>query len=56
MLNAHVKMQALNAKAINDGNCLISLTFVVNGKEHLESIIKMLRKIDGVYLIERADS
>ena len=31
------------------------MTISVNGKEHLESIIKMLNKIDGVYLIERTE-
>lgn len=56
LLNAHVKMNALNARTINDGNCRITITIAVNGKEHLEGIIKMLNKINGVYLIERSDS
>ncbi|MBR7072907.1 MAG: bifunctional (p)ppGpp synthetase/guanosine-3',5'-bis(diphosphate) 3'-pyrophosphohydrolase, partial [Eubacterium sp.] len=55
MLNAHVKMHALNARIINDGNCLITITIAVNGKEHLDSIIKILNKINGVYLIERSE-
>ena len=55
ILNAHVKLQAINGRLINDGNCLTTITIVVNGKEHLESIIKLLNKIDGVYLIERTD-
>lgn len=55
IVNAHVKMHTLNARPINDGNCLTSMTITVNNKEHLDAIIKLLTKIDGVYLIERSD-
>jgi GTP pyrophosphokinase len=51
----HVKIYAINGRQINDGNCLTTITIAVNGKEHLENVIKMLNKIDGVYLIERSD-
>ncbi len=53
--NAHVKMHSINARPINDGNCLTSLSITVNNKEHLDAIIKLLNKIDGVYLVERCD-
>lgn len=55
MAGAHVKIHSINARPINDGNCLTTMTISVNGKEHLESIIRMLNKIDGVYLIERTE-
>ncbi len=55
MSGAHIKMSAMNAREINDGNCITTITFAVNGKEHLEAIIKMLYKINGVYLVERQD-
>ena len=55
ILNAHVKMHSINARMINDGNCLTTLTIAVNGKEHLDSVIRLLSKIQGVYLIERSD-
>lgn len=55
IVNAHVKMHTLNARPINDGNCITSMTITVNNKEHLDAIIKLLNKIDGVYLIERSD-
>jgi GTP pyrophosphokinase len=55
MAGAHVKIHSINARPINDGNCLTTITIAVNGKEHLDSIIKMLNKIQGVYLIERSD-
>lgn len=53
--NAHLKMHSINARPINDGNCLTSMSITVNNKEHLDAIIKLLNKIDGVYLIERSD-
>ena len=53
MANAHVKIHSINARQINDCNCLTTMTITVNSKEHLESIVKNLRKIDGVYHIER---
>ena len=55
MVKAHVKMHSINARPINDGNCITSISISVNNKEHLEAIIKLLNKIDGVYLIERND-
>lgn len=56
MANAHVKMHSINARPINDGNCLTSMSISVNNKEHLDAIIRLLNKVDGVYLIERSDS
>ncbi|WP_308567557.1 bifunctional (p)ppGpp synthetase/guanosine-3',5'-bis(diphosphate) 3'-pyrophosphohydrolase [uncultured Eubacterium sp.] len=53
LVKAHVKMHAINARTINDGNCRTSITISVNNKEHLDSIIRTLSRIDGVYLIER---
>ena len=54
--NAHVKLHSINARPINEGNCLTSMSITVNNKEHLDAIIKLLNKVDGVYLIERSDS
>ncbi len=55
LAGAHVKIHAINAREINDGNCLTTITLAVNGKEHLDGIIKMLNKVQGVYLIERTE-
>ena len=55
LASAHVKIHAINAREINDGNCITSLTISVNGKEHLESIIRLINKVEGVYLIERSE-
>lgn len=54
MANAHVKIHSINARPINDGNCLTTMTISVNSKEHLSAIEKTLRKIEGVYHIERS--
>lgn len=55
LANAHIKIHSINARPINDGNCLTTMTISVNSKEHLENIEKLLRKIDGVYHVERSD-
>ena len=54
LMNMHVKIHSINARPINDGNCLTTLTMAVNSKEHLENIVKIIRKIEGVYHIERS--
>ncbi|MGN0521022.1 MAG: RelA/SpoT family protein [Eubacterium sp.] len=54
MANSHIKIFSINARPINDGNCLTTMTISVNSKEHLDSVSKMLKKIDGVYHIERS--
>ncbi len=54
LMNMHVKIHSINARPINDGNCLTTLTVAVNSKEHLENIARIIRKIDGVYHLERS--
>ena len=54
LANSHVKIHSINARPINDGNCLTTMTITVNSKEHLDSIEKSIRKIEGVYHIERS--
>lgn len=54
MANSHVKIHSINARPINDGNCLTTMTISVNSREHLDSIVKTLNKVDGVYHIERS--
>lgn len=56
LLNMHIKMTSMNVRVINDGNCLATITFAVNSKEHLDNIIKSLKKIQGVYHVERSES
>ena len=53
IVNAHVKLHTINARPINDGNCITSMSITVNNKEHLDAIIRLLSKINGVYPIER---
>ncbi len=54
LMNMHVKIHSINARPINDGNCLTTLTVAVNSKEHLDNIVRIIRKIEGVYHIERS--
>ena len=54
MANAHVKIHSINARPVDDLNCLTTMTVSVNSKEHLDSIVKQLKKVEGVYHIERS--
>lgn len=54
MAGAHVKIHSINARPINEGNCLTTMTISVNSKEHLESVARLIKKVDGVYHIERS--
>ena len=55
LMNMHVKIHSINARPIHDGNCLTTLTVAVSSKEHLDNIVRIIRKIDGVYHIERTN-
>lgn len=55
LFNMHVNLQAVNARAVKGGNCLISVTVATEGLEHLKSIIERLRKLSGVYTVERVN-
>lgn len=54
LANAHIKIHSINARPVNDGNCLTTMTISVNSKEHLENVSKLIRKINGVYHVERS--
>ncbi len=51
--NMRVMITAINSRCIKDGNCLLSLTVMVESAEHLNSIIAKLSSINGVFSIER---
>ena len=53
LMAMHVKVHSINARPINDGNCLTTMSIAVNSKEHLDNIVKTISKIEGVYHIER---
>jgi GTP pyrophosphokinase len=53
LMAMHVKIHSINARPINDGNCLTTMSVAVNSKEHLDNIVKTISKIEGVYHIER---
>lgn len=55
LMSMHVKIHSINARPIHDGNCLTTLTVAVSSKEHLDNIVRIIRKIDGVYHIERTN-
>lgn len=54
LANMHVKVHALNARPLGDGNCIITITVTVNGAEHLKSVINRISKVQGTISIERS--
>ncbi len=52
--NMHIGLHAVNARELKDGNCEINITFSVENVEHLNSIMAKLKKIEGVYTVERS--
>lgn len=53
IFNMHLPLHALNAKSTKDGNSEVLITVSTEGKEHLQSVIAKLEKVNGVYSIER---
>ena len=51
-----VMIYGINTKSKKDGRASIELTIGVNGKEHLNSVMAKLRKINGVLDIDRTNS
>ena len=54
VLNMRIKMTAVTARQLKDGNCAIDLTICVEGVEHLKSVIAKLSAINGVLTVERS--
>ncbi len=52
--NLHVAVHAINARETKDGNCEISVTISVESREHLDNVTARIRKIQGVYCVERS--
>jgi (p)ppGpp synthase/HD superfamily hydrolase len=48
-----VGLHAVNARAVKGGNCVITVTLSAASVEHLSSIIAKLKKLSGVYSVER---
>lgn len=51
--NLHVSIHTMFAKELKDGNCSIIITIGVEGKEHLDSVIEKIKRINGVFSVER---
>ncbi len=52
--NLHVPVHAIMARETKDGNCEISITISVESREHLDNVTSRIRKIQGVYSVERS--
>lgn len=55
LFNMRVGLHAVNARTVKGGNCVMSVTVSAASVEHLSSIIAKLRKLAGVYSVERTN-
>ncbi len=55
LFNMRVGLHAVNARAVKGGNCAIMVTVSAASVEHLGSIIAKLKKLNGVYSVERTN-
>ncbi len=53
LFNMRVGLHAANARVLKGGNCEISVTVSTASVEHLRSIIAKLKKLEGVFSVER---
>ncbi len=52
--NLHVSVHAIMAKETKDGNCVIVITISVESREHLDNVIARIKKLSGVFSVERS--
>lgn len=53
VMNMRIKMTAISARQLRDGNCAIDITVCVESVEHLKSVIDKLSAVSGVFSVER---
>ncbi|MBR6479423.1 MAG: bifunctional (p)ppGpp synthetase/guanosine-3',5'-bis(diphosphate) 3'-pyrophosphohydrolase [Clostridia bacterium] len=49
----HVDIRSISTRDLKDGTKVLTMTIAVNGVEHLNNVIRYLKKIDGVLSVER---
>lgn len=54
MANMHVMIHSVNTRLQNGGRCTLIIMISVDGKEHLNSVINRVAKINGVLGVERS--
>ncbi len=53
LANLHVSVHTIFAKETKDGNCSIIITIGVESREHLDSVISRIKRLQGVVSVER---
>ena len=49
----HVPIHSLNSRETKDGNAAINLSITINGRDHLQSIIDRLSRVEGILSVRR---
>ncbi len=53
VMNMRIKMTAISARQLRDGNCAIDITVHVESVEHLKSVMAKLAAVNSVFSVER---
>ena len=53
IFNMHVPIHSLNSRETKDGNAAINLSITINGRDHLQSIIDRLSRVEGILSVRR---
>ncbi len=53
LFNMHISIHTLNSRETKDGCAVISVSITINGRDHLQSIIDRLSRIDGILSVRR---
>ncbi len=56
LYNMHIPIHAVNARQLKNGSCVITVTLTVENKGHLQSVVAHLKKLLGVFAVERTNS
>ncbi len=54
IFNMHLMMHALNSRVTKDGKAIVYVDIVVNGQDHLRSVIQKLSTVRGVLTVKRS--
>ncbi len=54
IFNMHLMMHALNSRVTRDGKAVVYVDIVVNGQDHLRSVIQKLSSIRGILSVKRS--
>ena len=53
LFNMHVPIHTLNSRETKDGRAAINVSITINGRDHLQSVIDRMSRIEGISSVRR---